>query len=149
MIPYWAPDAVLLFVTGRELDDLKRVFPGIGRCQLVVAENGALLYEPKTQQERSLVEPPNPHFLPELTARGVPFSVGRNVVATWPPTREPCWEVIRQLGVELQVSFNRGERCWCFPQALTSKRDCRLIVPFVSAVQKTSRQTICRHSIDC
>ena len=76
----------LLLVTGRELDDLKQVFPEIDRCTLVVAENGGVLYNPETQEERTLVEPPNQHFLDELTQRGVPFSVGRGIVATWEPS---------------------------------------------------------------
>ena len=98
----------LLLVTGRELDDLKKVFPGVDRCQLVIAENGALLYNPKSQKERSLVELPNPSFLSELTRRGVPYSVGRSVVATWEPHETEVFDVIRQLGLELQVSFNKG-----------------------------------------
>jgi len=98
----------LLLVTGRELDDLKKVFPELDRCQLVVAENGGLLYNPKSQQERSLAEPPNPLFLEELTRRGVPFSVGRGVVATWEPHQTEVLDAIQQLGLELQVSFNKG-----------------------------------------
>lgn len=98
----------LLLVTGREIDDLKRVFPQIDLCELVVAENGGLLYNPKTQEERSLAEPPNPRFLEELTHRGVPFSVGRGIVATWEPHQTAVLEVIQQLGLELQLSFNKG-----------------------------------------
>src|ERR1700722_9552123 len=64
----------LLLVTGRQLDELKKVFPEIDRCELVVAENGGLLYNPTTQEERCLAEPPNPEFLDELTRKGVPFS---------------------------------------------------------------------------
>jgi hydroxymethylpyrimidine pyrophosphatase-like HAD family hydrolase len=98
----------LLLVTGRELDDLKRVFPQIDRCELVVAENGGLLFNPKTREERSLAEPPNPQFVNELTRRGVPFSVGRGIVATWEPHQTTVLEVIQQLGLELQLSFNKG-----------------------------------------
>lgn len=98
----------LLLVTGRELDDLKRVFAEMELCELVVAENGALLYNPKTQQERSLAEVPNPGFLAELTRRGVPFSVGRGVVATWDPYQNSVLDAIQHLGLELQVSFNKG-----------------------------------------
>jgi hydroxymethylpyrimidine pyrophosphatase-like HAD family hydrolase len=98
----------LLLVTGRELDDLKRVFPQIDQCELVVAENGGLLFNPKTQEERSLAEPPNPQFVNELTRRGVPFSVGRGIVATWEPHETTVLEVIHQLGLELQLSFNKG-----------------------------------------
>ncbi|TIT33146.1 MAG: HAD family phosphatase, partial [Mesorhizobium sp.] len=36
----------LILVTGRELPDLKRVFPEIGLFDKVVAENGALIYTP-------------------------------------------------------------------------------------------------------
>ena len=36
----------LLLVTGRELDDLRRVAPPLDLFDLVVAENGALLFDP-------------------------------------------------------------------------------------------------------
>ena len=98
----------LLLVTGREIEDLKKVFPELDRFQLVVAENGGLLYNPKSREERSLAEPPNPAFLNELTTRGVPYSVGRGVVATWEPHQTEVFHAIRQLGLELQVSFNKG-----------------------------------------
>ncbi len=98
----------VLLVTGRELDDLKSVFPQIDRCELVVAENGGLLYNPKTQEERPLAEPPNPQFLDELKRRGVPFSAGHGIVATWEPHQTAVLDAIQQLGLELQVSFNKG-----------------------------------------
>ena len=41
----------LILVTGRELPDLQRVFPELAGCDLIVAENGALLYEPGTGRE--------------------------------------------------------------------------------------------------
>lgn len=97
-----------ILVTGRELADLKTVFADMDRCTLIVAENGAVLYNPATQEERSLAEPPNPQFLAELASRGVPFSVGRGVVATWEPHQNTVLEVIQNLGLELQVSFNKG-----------------------------------------
>jgi hydroxymethylpyrimidine pyrophosphatase-like HAD family hydrolase len=98
----------LLLVTGRELKDLKNVFPEIECCELVVAENGGLLYNPKTQEERPLAEPPNPQFLEELKRRGVPCSVGHGIVATWEPHQTAVLDAIQQLGLELQVSFNKG-----------------------------------------
>lgn len=97
-----------ILVTGRQLDDLKSVFPQIERCHLVVAENGGLLYKPATHEERSLAEPPHPAFLAELSQRGVPFSVGRGIVATWEPHQKSVLETIKSLGLELQVSFNKG-----------------------------------------
>jgi len=41
----------LILVTGRELRDLKRVFPELGIFDRVVAENGALIYDPASEQE--------------------------------------------------------------------------------------------------
>ena len=40
----------LIMVTGRELPDLKRVFPGLDIFDMVVAENGALLYTPVDEE---------------------------------------------------------------------------------------------------
>ena len=37
----------VILVTGRELPDLKRVFDGIEIFDLIVAENGALLFGPR------------------------------------------------------------------------------------------------------
>ena len=94
----------LVLVTGRELPDLKRVFPAIHMFDRVVAENGALIYE-----ERALVPPPSAAFLEALRQRGVaPLSVGRAIVATWEPHEATVLEVIRELGLELQITFNKG-----------------------------------------
>ncbi|MFZ3235903.1 MAG: HAD-IIB family hydrolase [Stellaceae bacterium] len=99
----------LILVTGRELPELRRVFPEIGRFDLVVAENGALLYEPSTETETPLGAPPPPAFLDWLKQHGVgPLSVGRSIVATWEPNEKPVLQAIRELGLELQIIFNKG-----------------------------------------
>jgi hypothetical protein len=99
----------LVLVTGRELDDLIRVFPQISLFDLVVAENGALLYRPSNQEQKLLGEPPSPDFVAELRRRGVtPLSVGKSIVATWHPNESVVLEVIRNLGLELQVIFNKN-----------------------------------------
>src|SRR5262249_25726906 len=56
----------LILVTGRLLPDLKRVFPEIAIFDLVVAENGALLYDPHGDQETVLAEPPPEDFVATL-----------------------------------------------------------------------------------
>ena len=45
----------LLLVTGREIDDLQRVFDRLDLFERVVAENGALIYRPASREERVLV----------------------------------------------------------------------------------------------
>jgi hypothetical protein len=98
----------LALVTGRVLPELISVFPRIDLFDLVVAENGALLYHPATKREKLLCEPPNPRFIELLKEREVPASVGRGIVATWEPHQDIVLNTIRELGLELQVIFNKG-----------------------------------------
>jgi hydroxymethylpyrimidine pyrophosphatase-like HAD family hydrolase len=99
----------LIMVTGRELDDLQRNFSRMELFDRVVAENGALLYCPKERKEKTLAEPPREDFLRLLVDRGVgPISVGRSIVATWEPHETAVLESIRDLGLEMQVIFNKG-----------------------------------------
>src|SRR3989441_6755885 len=99
----------LILVTGRELDDLIKVFPRLDLFDRVVAENGALLYRPATREERSLAERPPDEFWQQLIKRGAErVSVGRVIVATWRPHEKTAGELIRDLGLGLQVIFNKG-----------------------------------------
>ena len=98
----------LLLVTGRQLPDLKAVFPELGLFNMVVAENGALLFEPKTGVETLLAPAPPPVFVDALRTRDVPVSEGRCIVATGEPYQNAVLEVIRELGLELQIIFNKG-----------------------------------------
>jgi HAD superfamily hydrolase (TIGR01484 family) len=99
----------LVLVTGRELDELLDVFPELDIFHRVVAENGALLYRPAEREEQTLAEPPPAEFVERLRARGVgPISVGRVIVATWEPHQSAVLDVVREMGLELQVIFNKG-----------------------------------------
>lgn len=99
----------LVLVTGRHLDDLLNVFPQINLCDWVVAENGALLYQPATREEKPLAEPPPEEFIKALQERGVdPLAIGKVIVATWHPHETTVLEVIRESGLEWQVIFNKG-----------------------------------------
>ncbi len=99
----------LVLVTGRELGDLQLVMPRLELFDRVVAENGALLYCPETRQERTLAPPPPPEFAARLRAMGVnPLSVGRVIVASWEPNEGRVLEAIHALGLDLQITFNKG-----------------------------------------
>jgi hydroxymethylpyrimidine pyrophosphatase-like HAD family hydrolase len=99
----------LILVTGRELEDLQRTFSRLELFEWVVAENGALLYRPAGREVILLAEPPPPRFTEALRRRGVaPVSVGRVIVATWHPHETAVLEAIRDLGLGLQVIFNKG-----------------------------------------
>jgi haloacid dehalogenase-like hydrolase len=99
----------LILVTGRELPDLRRVFSHLDLFDLAVVENGALLVDPATGEELPLGDEPPAPFVEELRRRNVtPLSVGRSIVATWEPNEKTVLEVIRNLGLELQIVFNKG-----------------------------------------
>jgi len=91
----------LILVTGRILDELKAVFPEHTLFDHIVAENGALLYNPATKEERTLGEVPPPSFVSALRRRQVqPLSVGKVIVATWEPHHTTVLETIKNSGLE-------------------------------------------------
>lgn len=99
----------LLMVTGREVPELLETFPRSDLFDLIVAENGALLYTPSNQQYDLLAPPPPPRFGQMLKDRGVkPISFGKVVVATWEPHQHTVLHTIRDLGLELDIIFNKG-----------------------------------------
>jgi hydroxymethylpyrimidine pyrophosphatase-like HAD family hydrolase len=99
----------LVLVTGRELPDLGEVFPRLDLFEWVVAENGALLFRPATNEEKPLAGPPPANFVEVLQARDVwPLSVGRVIVATWEAHEKTVVDAIRTLGLGLQVILNKG-----------------------------------------
>jgi hydroxymethylpyrimidine pyrophosphatase-like HAD family hydrolase len=98
----------LFMVTGRELPDLKRVCPMLDRFEWVVAENGALLHRPATDETRLLCESASAPLVESLRRASIPLSVGEAIVATIEPHEVVVLEEIKRLGLELQVIFNKG-----------------------------------------
>ena len=99
----------LLLVTGRELSDVQRIFSGLDRFDRVVAENGALVYQPATGQTHTLGDPPPPEFVRALRDQDVtPLAVGRVIVATREPHQAAVLATIKRLGLEREVIFNKG-----------------------------------------
>jgi len=98
----------LILVTGREMPDLRATFPQMQVCDVIVAENGALLHWPSSGEERPLSPPPLDSFLTEMHKRGiVPFSVGKVIFATWRPHETAVLQVIQELGLDYQIIFNK------------------------------------------
>jgi hypothetical protein len=99
----------LVLVTGRIWPELQAVFPAYKVFHRIVAENGALLIDPETSEETLLGEAPPARFVERLLELGVePPAVGRVIVATWEPHQTAVLAAIRELGLELQVIFNKG-----------------------------------------
>lgn len=98
-----------ILVTGRELPDLLPLLPDPHVFDLIVAENGALLYRPETAEQRLLTDPPPPQLVARLREAGVaPMSIGRGIIATWEPHQTAVFHAIHELGLEHQVIFNKG-----------------------------------------
>lgn len=98
----------LVLVTGRELDELLGIFPEIGVFDLVIAENGALLYRPRSGERKGLGEAPPAALIDTLKASGIPLAVGHTILATVRPHETVVLEAIADLGLEHQVIFNKG-----------------------------------------
>lgn len=100
----------LVMVTGRRLGDLIDTFPELDSAfDMVVAENGALLYSPGTKEAKVLSEAPLTEFVEALRRRNVsPLAVGHVIVATLDDQKEKVLDAIQELGLELQLIFNKG-----------------------------------------
>jgi hydroxymethylpyrimidine pyrophosphatase-like HAD family hydrolase len=102
----------LLLVTGREVGDLNRVFPRLDLFDRVVAENGGLLCRldgSGAQHRMPLAPPPPPELVDRLREQGVnPLAVGEVVIATRQPHDVAVLAAVRELGLEMQITFNKG-----------------------------------------
>lgn len=99
----------LILATGRQLEDLVKVFPEVRMFDRIIAENGGVLYRPASKEQVALAEAPGREFVDELERRGVqPLAVGRCVVATWHPNESVVLDVIRTMSLELQIIFNKN-----------------------------------------
>jgi hydroxymethylpyrimidine pyrophosphatase-like HAD family hydrolase len=98
-----------ILVTGRELDDLLRIFPYADLFERIVAENGAMIYRPASREKMTQGKPPPEKFVRMLRERGVvPLGVGEVIVSTLQPHETTVLNTIRDLGLEMQVIFNKG-----------------------------------------
>jgi hydroxymethylpyrimidine pyrophosphatase-like HAD family hydrolase len=97
----------LVLITGRELPELRGLISSLDFFDLVVAENGALLYFPTTGENRLLCSRADKSFVRHLAHHGIPVSVGRGVVATVRPHEDVVLKVIREFSFPLQVIYNK------------------------------------------
>lgn len=98
----------VLMVTGRELPELHSVCPYVSLFNVIVAENGAVLYWPETEREEVLCSPIPPDFIAEMNRQEVrPFSVGRSIFATWRPHEFVVQATIDRLGMHYHIIFNK------------------------------------------
>jgi phosphoglycolate phosphatase (TIGR01487 family) len=98
----------VILVTGRQIEDLEQVCPYFPLFDVIVAENGGVLYWPGKDLTETLGPPPDPSFLSALRLREVPFVTGQVVVATWEPYGSAVLETLKATALDLNVIFNKG-----------------------------------------
>src|SRR3569832_1859001 len=96
----------LILVTGRRLTDLMTVFDRIEIFDRIVAENGALVYNPATREEQVLGDPPPPQIAERQRAAGAPVDVGRVLVAPWSPHETTVLDTLREMWLVHHIIFN-------------------------------------------
>lgn len=98
----------IVLATGRVLPELVDHCPRLDLFDLAVIENGAVVYDPATGGTRMLAVAPPPAFAAELAARGVdPVGTGQVIVATFQPHQDVVQRTIHDLGLSLEVIFNK------------------------------------------
>ena len=128
----------LILVTGRELADLFNTFEHAELFDRIVAENGAVLYDPVAGGIEVLGAAPPPALLEALAQQAVPISVGHCIVATVEPHEHQVLAAIRDLGLEWHVIFNKG--CvMALPADVTKATG---LAPALKALGITSQQTV-------
>ena len=127
-----------ILVTGRQLDSLFNTFAHVELFDRVVAENGALVYTPETRKSRCLAPHPPQAMIDALNKRHVPMVIGRSIIATVEPYEHAVLSVIRELGLEWHVIFNKGN-VMALPSGVTKATG---LVPTLAELGVTAEQTV-------
>jgi hydroxymethylpyrimidine pyrophosphatase-like HAD family hydrolase len=99
---------VVLLVTGRRLDDLRRVAGDLHFVDAVVAENGGVLYFPVSGYIAPLAGPPPAGLLHDLATRGIPHASGQSLVEADATDAPAVLDIIRSRGLPISLVFNHG-----------------------------------------
>ena len=128
----------LVMVTGRELTDLFNTFEHSILFDRIVAENGAVLYDPATKAVELISSPPPPALVEALERQSVPLSIGHSIIATVEPYEHQVLAAIRDLGLEWHVIFNKGS-VMALPSDVTKATG---LAPALAALQISADRTV-------
>lgn len=98
----------VLIVTGRSLDELRRVAGDLRVVDAVVAENGAVVHFSDNGHTSLLAPPIPPAFTAELERRGIPSRTGQCLVDAAAADAPRILDVIRATELPLVLAFNRS-----------------------------------------
>lgn len=99
---------LVLLVTGRILDELRRVAGDFHFVDGIVAENGAVIHFPDSGYHTLLAPRIPERYIAELRRRGIPFTAGQCLVDADALEAPRLLAVIRELELPLVLLFNGG-----------------------------------------
>jgi hydroxymethylpyrimidine pyrophosphatase-like HAD family hydrolase len=108
----------VVIVTGRILDDLRRIMGDLRVVDAVVAENGAVLAFPASGRSVVLAPQASERLLAELRRRGLEAQAGACVIETAADHAGDVLDAVRTLELPLVLLFNRGQ-LMVLPQAVS------------------------------
>jgi hydroxymethylpyrimidine pyrophosphatase-like HAD family hydrolase len=108
----------VVLVTGRILDDLRKVAGDLSLFDAVVAENGAVLTFPRTGRTFPLAAPVSAALIAAVGKAGIKADAGQCVLEANAEEAERVLGVIRALDLPLVILFNRG-RLMVLPQSVS------------------------------
>lgn len=115
----------LVLVTGRALFDLTRVCECLDLFDVVVAENGGVLYRPRAGMLRELAPAPPARLVAELDRRGILYEAGHVVVSVARSEEAAVREALSATGVSLDLVPNRS-RLMLLPHGVSKGSGLRL-----------------------
>jgi hydroxymethylpyrimidine pyrophosphatase-like HAD family hydrolase len=127
-----------VLVTGRELSSLFNTFAHADVFDRIVAENGAVLYDPATGAVQTLGSPPPPALVQALQQAQVPMLVGHSIIATVTPYEHEVLRAIHELRLEWHVIFNK-EAVMALPSDVTKATG---LAAALRALSLTPEQTV-------
>ena len=101
-------NVTVILVTGRILDDLRRVAGDLDFVDGVVAENGALVHFPGSGHTTILAPLIPRAFVARLEQLGIPFGAGQCLVDADASSAHRLLDVIRDLELPIVLVFNRS-----------------------------------------
>lgn len=113
-----AAGVVVVIVTGRILDDLRRVAGDLRFVDAVVAENGAVLAYPASGHSTVLGAPAPADFVARLRQRGIAITVGTCVIEADAADAHEVLALVREMELPLVLLFNRG-RLMILPETVS------------------------------
>ena len=97
-----------MLVTGRRLDDLRRVAGDLHFVAGVVAENGAVVHFPDGGLTTALAPPIPPAFVDRLQKERIPIQLGECLVEAEATAAPRMLDAIRELELPIVLVFNRS-----------------------------------------